>query len=451
MPERAAADQWAAKGAAPAEDRAGAREALRAARGGVHAAGWGQVLQDWYVGLFVTATLLVMLFAATGPSILRPDCATATCLTDAHHLWLAGGMALLGSIAAMLGLRAAGPAWADRGQATWLLSTPADRGVLLRGGILRVGFVAVVAAAAWGVLAGFALVVGLGRESAPVAPIAACALAGAVVAVLLTALALWRQGGAVLPGRAARAVPDAELLRAGEVTGAVGASTLMLDPTALEVLSSRRRMGRRGRHPSRPGTGGAVTGWLVVEVRALRRRWSRVLGALLGCGVALVVGLLLGHLAGMLVTSVVGLVLARVGGGGLMAWVSTPGLRRAVPAHPAAVAAALAVPPFVVAGVGAAVALLPLGLPWWAPLAVGLGATAAAVRAAEPPPAELGLVLATPAGPLSTGLVRSVVHGTDLALAVGLLVLAAHAQGVGPLALAAAAGLLGWQLLRSRD
>ena len=216
MPERAAADQWAAKGAAPAEDRAGAREALRAARGGMHAAGWGQVLQDWYVGLFVTATLLVMLFAATGPSILRPDCATATCLTDAHHLWLAGGMALLGSIAAMLGLRAAGPAWADRGQATWLLSTPADRGVLLRGGILRVGFVAVVATAAWGVLAGFALVVGLGRESAPVAPIAACALAGAVVAVLLTALALWRQGGAVLPGRAARAVPDAELLRAGE-------------------------------------------------------------------------------------------------------------------------------------------------------------------------------------------------------------------------------------------
>lgn len=255
MPERAAADQWAAKGAAPAEDRAGAREALRAARGGMHAAGWGQVLQDWYVGLFVTATLLVMLFAATGPSILRPDCATATCLTDAHHLWLAGGMALLGSIAAMLGLRAAGPAWADRGQATWLLSTPADRGVLLRGGILRVGFVAVVATAAWGVLAGFALVVGLGRESAPVAPIAACALAGAVVAVLLTALALWRQGGAVLPGRAARAVPDAELLRAGEVTGAVGASTLMLDPTALEVLSSRRRVGRRGRHPSRPGTG----------------------------------------------------------------------------------------------------------------------------------------------------------------------------------------------------
>ena len=58
MPERAAADQWAAKGAAPAEDRAGAREALRAARGGVHAAGWGQVLQDWYVGLFVAATLL---------------------------------------------------------------------------------------------------------------------------------------------------------------------------------------------------------------------------------------------------------------------------------------------------------------------------------------------------------------------------------------------------------
>ena len=80
-------------------DRASARAAVRAVRGGTHTAGWGQLLQDWYVGAFVTATLLTLLFAATGPSILRPDCA-ATCLSGTQHRWMAVAMGLLGAVAA---------------------------------------------------------------------------------------------------------------------------------------------------------------------------------------------------------------------------------------------------------------------------------------------------------------------------------------------------------------
>lgn len=433
-----------------AGDASAARAALRALRGGEHSAGWGQILQDWYVGLFVAGTLLTMLFAATGPSILRPDCATTTCLTDEQHLWLAAGMSVLGTLAAALALRATGPAWSDPDRMTWLASTPADRGVLLRGGVARVGVVAVIATGAWGVLVGFSLAVGLGVAQSPVVPVLVASAAGVVVGLLLTAGVLAWQGRTrpVLP--AVRAVPDAELLRAGQVAGAVGASTLILDGAALEVVSTRRRLARRGRYRSRAGAGGAVTGALVHECRALLRRWPRVLTGLAACAAALVVGLLLGRLAGVLVTALVTLLLARVAGGGVRTWVATPGLRRAVPAHPAAVAAALAVPPFVMVGVGSALALLPLGLGWWAPVAVGLGITAAAVRAAEPPPAEMGVVLATPAGPLSSGLVRSVVHGPDLALAVGVLVLAADARGLGVLALAGGSGLLAWQVLRPR-
>ena len=431
-------------------DRASARAAVRAVRGGTHTAGWGQLLQDWYVGAFVTATLLTLLFAATGPSILRPDCA-ATCLSGTQHLWMAMAMGLLVAVAAAAGLRAAGPAWADPGRATWLLSTPADRGALLRGGVQQVAGVAAVAAGAWGVLTGFALAVGLGRSGSPVAPVVLTAVAGAVLALVLAAAALVRQGRARPIAAAARGVADADLRRAGEVTAAVRATTLMLDGTALDALTARRRLGRRGRFTSAVGVGGPLTGLLTHELRALVRRRSRLLSALLGCLAALAAGLLLGPLVGVVLTCIAGLVLARLSGGGLTAWVATPGLRRALPAHPGAVAAVLAVAPFALVGVGSSLALLPLGLPPWAPVAVAAGVTAAAVRAAEPPPPGLGLVVATPGGALPMGLVRAVVHGPDLAVGVGLLVLAADARGLWSLAVGATLALLGWQLLRPRE
>ncbi|MGO4132619.1 hypothetical protein AB4Y70_14055, partial [Janibacter sp. YAF2_2] len=68
-----------------------------------------------------------------------------------------------------------------------------------------------------------------------------------------------------------------------------------------------------------------------------------------------------------------------------------------------------------------------------------------------PPPPGLGLVVATPGGALPMGLVRAVVHGPDLAVGVGLLVLAADARGLWSLAVGATLALLGWQLLRPRE
>lgn len=431
-------------------DRDAARSAARRRRGGLHVSGWGQVLQDWYVGIFITATLLVMLFAATGGAILRPDCTSSVCLDAGGYRFVAVGMALVGLLALIVGLRAAGPVSADPARATWLLSTPADRGLLLRGTVLRTSGVAVVAAGSWGVLVGFALAGGAARTEAVAGTVATAAVLGASCAVLLVPLLLRLQGGHWTPVRAARAVPDTGLARAGQVVAAVSASTLMMDTSAVEVLAARRRLARRGRFVSRAGAGGALVGVLVHELRALRRRAARVLLASTTCLAALLAGALLGRLAGMVLAALAVLVVGRTSGGGVVAWVSSPGMRRSLPAPPGAVTAVLCLPPFVVALGGAWLATLALGLPWWGPVLLALAATAGAVRASDPPP-DLGVALATPGGAVHIGLVRRLVLGPDLALGGALLVLIAEGIDLGPLALTAGALALGWQLLRPRD
>ncbi len=431
-------------------DRRAAREVVRARRRAVHAAGWGQVLQDWYVGLFITATLLTMLFSATGGAILRPDCSSAVCLEPSGYRLLALVLALLGTGAMLAVLRAVGPASADPGQATWLMSTPADRGVLLRGGVLRAGFVAVVAGSSWGVLAGFALAGGEGSLAAAATPVALAAAGGAAVTLVLLLVALRLQGGAVAPAAGARAVPDAELARAGEVVGALTASTLMLESAVLENLSTRRRLARRGRHASATGVGGPLPGVLAHEVRALVRRVDRVLVAGLVCVGALAVGLLMGRFVGAILGALAVFAVTKASAGGLGVWFTAPGLRRSVPAHPAAVTAVLGVPPFVVAVVGAEIALAALGLPWWGPVLLALGATAGVMRSSDPPPG-LGAMVATPAGAVPVGLVAKLVHGTDLALGTVLFVLLADAVDAGPAVLALGVLLVVWQVLRDRD
>lgn len=431
-------------------DRQSAREVMRARRRATHAPSPLQVLQDWYVGLFIAATLLTMLFAATGPAILRPDCDTAVCLGPGGHDVVAAGMAALGLLAAVVGLRAAGPLSADPGRATWLLSTPADRGVLLRGTVLRVMAVVVVAGAAWGVLSGFALASGSGSDLAPAVPVVMCAVAGLLVCLALVPVTLRRQGGSFVLGPAARSVPDPELARAGRVVQAVTAATLMLDTVALEVLAARRRLARRGRYASRTGAGGALVSILIHECHALARRSRQLATALLSCVGALVVGLLLGRLAGAVVAALVVFAVARAAAGGLSTWLTTPGLRRALPDHPAAVAAVLAGPPFVMAVVGSAIAVGALGLSWWAPLGFACAAMAGAVRACDPPP-DLGAALATPGGAVHVGLVQRLVQGPDLALVGAAVVLIGDALAQGPLALLACVGLMAWQIVRPRD
>lgn len=433
-----------------AGDIPAARAILRGRREATHAAGWGQVVQDWYVGLFIAATLLTMVFAATGGAILTPDCATVTCLSGPGYRVLATGLAVAGVVGVWAGLRAAGPASSDPGRATWLLSTPADRGLLLRGAIASTAFVAVVVGTSWGVLVGIALAGGSGQTWTALPVVLTAAGGGLIATLVLVAVVLHGQGGSPLPARAARAVPDADLARAGEVVQAVTASTLMLSGTALQTLTAIRRLSRRGRYASGRAAGGALTGLLVHELRALRRRAGRVLIMLVGCAGALAVGLLIGRLAGVVVAALVVLAAARTSGGGVVVWVGSPGLRRSLPVHPAAVTAVLSVPPLVIALVGSVVALLGLGLPWWAPIVLALGATAGALRAGDPPPG-LGVAVSTPAGAVHTGLVAGLVVGTDLALAAGAAVLIADALEAGPVVLLLGIGLLAWQVLRSRD
>lgn len=431
-------------------DVAAARAVLRGRRQSVHAASWGQVVQDWYVGLFITATLLTMVFAATGGAVLTPDCDAVTCLSRSAYRGLATGLAVVGVVGLWAGLRAAGPASSDPGRATWLLSTPADRGVLLRGAIASATVVAVVMGSAWGALVGIALAGGSGHAGAALSTVLIAAAGGLLVTFVLVAVTLHGQGGSVVPARAARAVPDAHLDRAGQVVQAVTASTLMLSGTAVQALAARRRQARHGRYVSGHGSGGVLSGVLVHEVRALGRRRGRVLVAWAGCVAALAVGLLMGHLVGVVAAALAVFNAARASGGGVAMWAGSPGLRRSLPAHPAAVMAVLALPPLVVALGGSALALLGLGFAWWAPVLLALGATAGTLRAGDPPPG-LGVAVATPAGAVHTGLVTGLVLGTDLALVSGAAVLIGDALAVGPPVLLLGVVLLGWQVLRSRD
>src|SRR5699024_2923185 len=185
----------------------------------------------------ITATLLMMLFAATGSAILTPDCSASACLEPTGYRVVAAGLAVVGVVGLFLGLRAAGPASSDPGTATWLLSSPADRSVLLRGTVIRAVGVALVAGGAWGVLVGFALVGGSGGGAAVALPVLACAGAGLLCVLLLVPLVVRLQGGHVGPARSLRAVPDAELARGGRAVEALGAATLMLDTTALDSLA----------------------------------------------------------------------------------------------------------------------------------------------------------------------------------------------------------------------
>lgn len=431
-------------------DRDAARAALRARRDAADGAGWGQLVQDGYVVVFTAATLLTMVFAGAGGAILTPDCDRTACLTTGGYRALAAGLSLVGLLALGLTVRWAGPASSDPARATWLLAAPADRAVLLRGAIARALVLGVLGGGLSGLLVGLAAAGGSGGLAGALPPIALTGAAGLLAGALLVHLALWRQGGSPDPTSAARGVTDAELARAGQVVGAATAATLMLDATALDVLAARSRWARRGRFVSRAGTGGALVGMLSHELRALRRRRATVVLATSACLLALVVGVLLGPLAGVLAASGATFVLARVAAGGLRVWLGSPGLRRAVPSPPAQVAAVLALPALLVTLAGAWLALLPLGLPWWGGLLLAPAGLAGVIRGGDPLPPGIGVVLTSPAGPIPTGLIMRLVHGPDLVLGAGLLLLAGQALDLGPAVLLTGPALLAWQLLRSR-
>lgn len=415
--------------------------------------GWGQVLEDWYVGVFTAVTLLVMVFAGAGGGILQPDCTVGMCPGPDGYRLIGAGLAVSGVVGLLLLARAGGPLGADPARLTWVLSTPADRGVLLFRRLATALALAAAVGAVWGALVGLAVVGGAGQWSLAVAPIGIGVGAGALVGLVLGHLAVGLQAGATAPGRASRSVSDAELARAGAVTAAVVASVTMLEMTALEVVIARRRLGRRSIHRSRPAKGGPLTGMLRHEVRALGRRAGSVAPFVLLWPVAVVVAVLLGRLAGIVAVGAASFVVALVVAGGLRTWATSPGLRRALPAPTAAVTSVLTLPALALAVTGAGVACTVLGLPWWGGVLVGCGACAGVLRSCDQMPPGIGAVVSSPAGAVPVGLIARLAHGPDLVVGSAVLLLAlAPLHGVGAVvAFAVGGALLAWQVLRPRD
>lgn len=402
-------------------ERQVAAELLRTVRGAGHRRGWGTILQDWYVGLFSVATLLLMVIGGTSGAILSPTCSSTRCLAEDHYRVAAVASALLGGLGLLLAIRAAGPAWADAPRRRWLLSTPGDRSVLLRGPLARSLAVAVALGALLG--AGIALIDAGGEGRLTPARAVIAGGVGAVVALAAGWLGLLAQSGSWLPRRALRRVPDRELARAGaRVDGAVSA-VAMMDASGLGAASDLRAASRRGRHRSRPLRGSATTSLLMLSGLASARSARRLGGPIAGLLVAVVGGLLLGSLVAVIALGLAALALTAALARVALGLAESAALRRHLPADPrAGLAAALALP-IGVASLILTAATWAVGLPLWAGVHLALVGAMAALRRTDPPPPSLGLVIATPAGALPTGLIHRLVHGPDLAIGGALLLL----------------------------
>ena len=117
-----------------------------------------------------------------------------------------------------------------------------------------------------------------------------------------------------------------------------------------------------------------------------------------------------------------------------------------VPVSPVRVTVALTPVPAVAAVLVAVPAMLLVDAPAWAGAYLAIGGLAAALRAGDPPKQEPGVVLSTPAGAVPTGLIAALLHGPDLALALGVLMVV----WPDPRLLLLAAAALAWQATRER-
>lgn len=407
------------------------------------------------------------------------------CALQQSPTYAALAVSLLGLGALVLAVGAVGPVSAARAVARWMLGTTAERAVLLRGALLGVVGGSALGGVVVGLLGSMA-VQGGGLEPAPLAlgallgaacgalvpllllgPQAAAPYGGApgvrvgrglatlglllltwllvvgpgatpfgapepasapwavVVPLLLLTVGLPAVPVLLLlrPGSRLAELSDAQLARGRQVVDAVADSTMMMDTSPLVGLGRRRSDRGRGRHRSRGLRFHGAAAFLVADLHQMRRRWRTLVPVILVVPGLLVVAEGFGHggvvLAGVLVASWVG----RRAGQGLRVWISSDSLRRNVRVAPWQVAIALSAAPLALTALVAVPAVALSGAPWWMGLHLALAGLAATIRSAEPAQVELGAVVATPAGALPVGLVQSVLHGPDVALVLGLLLL----------------------------
>lgn len=489
-------------------DDVAAHEVLDAfARARSRARDRGERFTDLYVWVFCGVLLAVWTLSFARETFTGRVCSAADgvgCVLQEHPAYVALAVALAGVGVLLLVAGSVGPVSAERAFARWMLSTSAERSVLLRGSVagavigtalggVVVGLLVSMAArggdvepgpagvgalcgAAVGVLVPLVLVrpqaarpygdapgsragatlvaVGLGLLAwvlmeAPLAdPVRVRVSPGAVYAAAMAALVV---GLAVLVttlrrGGVLAELSDAQLARGREVVDAVVDSTVMLDPAMVTGLQRRRADRVRGRHTSRRLTGRGAVAFLVADLRQVRRRWRSLVPAVLLVPGLLVVGEGFGYGGAALAAALGAAWVGRRTGQGLRVWLSSSGLRRTVRLPELAVTAALTVAPAVACTVVTVPTVVLVGGPWWAGIHLASAGLAATMRSADPVPLEVGAVVTTPAGALPTGLLTSTLHGPDLALVLGLALLLVSDPWVLVLSVAA----LTWQVTRQR-
>ncbi len=442
------------------------RGEIRAWRRGRAELKWGELLSDAYIALFG----LAMVAAMAGNVVLSlrrlADAACTGACSDVRSAapWLAAlAVALLA-----LGLaRLLGPVFSPPAANGWLLSTPVDRGALLRPGWSRTTVLTLVGATvmllAPAALGGFGLAGGSVFVAAGSAAAVACVGIAALSQVrekpvarwlgwALTA-ALWSflglsatHGLGTLPGVPPAAGPALAVLavltagaliwRTGAAVGGVSRRVLgyteNLSPSLSGALSSvdlglmydvllARRWGRGARVRTR--TGGPLGWWALVHrdlLRALRTPQPHVVLA----GLVLVPYAAAQAGAGravVLATTLAGLLGGPAMCSGLRVVVRTTSLARMLPmSRPSLLGAHLVVP-------GTALALFALATTWtllpthpWdeavtAALACGLSSLAATVRwVTGKPPNYAAPMVSTPAGGVPSGVFSSVFRGFDV-------------------------------------
>ena len=375
--------------------------------------------------------------------------------------------------------RAAGPIGASRAMRSWLLSTPADRSILVRGSVWTVsagcgaiGSTAAAFAAAvnsqndlrilTGALLGFTggallvtvlaatqhhptsesvtLTVGVALLSVASLTLTLSVLPGwTTVSQLeapspfwlalgpwldlgvaaLCALLTWRLEGSVR--RAARLLTSNDLSRGGDVVDALSVSTLMLDSTPLQT-AIRPRVRRR--IDPLPIKRRGVLALAEIDLRRIHRYGLGNLAVLTAIPLPATVSALFGATGGWWATLLVSYVIAQNYAGGLATYTGSTSLRRDLPFPLPKARLALLLGPISVAGMYAVPALLlaRVDLLTW-PILV-LAVAAGVLRWARPrntAAAASGMV-STPMGVLPLGLLGLLVRGYDMLLLPGLSV-----------------------------
>jgi hypothetical protein len=436
------------------------------------------VVNDVYVAVFSTllvGSMLVSVLINTG-SLTAHACHGGPC--ESARFWapwlvVVAAMSLTGALA-----RLYGPVFVSAATASWLLTTPVRRRSLLVGPLLLVasvaatfmGAMALATTAMAGFGTGYVVTISLDTAMVGVALVGLWTLiqeAGArrtaVVLVWLPGLVL--EAGLLLTWHGdlhAKGVPrsvealgwitlaaiaaiaaialtvailrlevirNRDLAAGGRLGTALAGALAALDLSLIYDVVAEQRWRRRGHVRSRRGGPGGTAALVWLDAVRLWRSPSRVALVLAAAPIPYAARAIGAGRAAAPIAVLVGFLVAVPLLSGLRVLTRTPGLSRMLPFSPRRVQAASLVVPACCLLVYAA--LVAVAAP--EPLAVALGALAAATRWMTGRPPDYGRPLvSTPAGAVPANLYGSVLRGFDVALLTGLPLLLPHGDGALP-------------------